>query len=47
MALAVYVDDVLFFGPDPLEMKKVVADLKLQGFDLKIEKTETDMEYDF
>ena len=47
MALAVYVDDVLFFGPDEKEMKKVVSDLKLQGFELKVEKDAKTMSFDF
>ena len=47
MAIAVYVDDVLFFGPDAAEMKKVVADLKLAGFELKIEKATEQASFDF
>ena len=38
MALAVYIDNVLFFGPDTKIMKKVISELKLQGFELKIGK---------
>ena len=47
MALAVYVDDVLLFGPDEEEMNKVLEELKLAGFDLKIEKKGVDRTYDF
>ena len=47
MAIAVYVDDVLFFGPDGEEMKKVVTDLKLDGFKLKIEKEINVTSFDF
>ena len=47
MALAVYVDNVLFFGPDTKEMRQVVNKLKFQGFELKIEKEANKMVYDF
>ena len=47
MALAVYVDDVLLFGPCAKEMSKVIKDLQLDGFDLKIEKEANDNSYDF
>ena len=47
MALAVYVDDVLLFGPSAQEMLTVIQELQVDGFDLKIEKTATDQAYDF
>ena len=47
MALAVYVDDVLLFGPDGKEMDKVLAELQLDGLELKTEKDEKDTSYDF
>ena len=47
MALAVYVDDVLLFGPDGKEMDKVLNELQLAGLELKTEKDEKDTSYDF
>ena len=47
MALAVHVDDALFFGPDATEMKKVVKDLKPAGFELKIEKDTAHKAFNF
>ena len=47
MALAVYVDDVLLFGPDEEEMNKVLEELKLDGFDFNIEKKGVDKTYNF
>ena len=47
MCLVVYVDDVLLFGPDEKEMDKVLSELQLAGFDLKVEKTGTQKAYDF
>ena len=47
MAIAVYVDDVLFFGPDESEMKKVIADLQADGYELKLEKEGSNDTYDF
>ena len=47
MALVVYVDDVLFFGPSELEMAKVIEELKADGFELKLEKTGEQSTYDF
>ena len=47
MALVVYVDDVLLFGPDEKEMQKVLEDLKLDGFELKLEKDGAQQSYDF
>ena len=47
MALAVYVDDVLLFGPCAKDMSDVIQDLQLDGFELKIEKKATDTAYDF
>ena len=35
MAIAVYVDDVLFFGPSEPEMEKVIVELQDKGFKLK------------
>lgn len=31
MAIVVYVDDVLFFGPDESEMEKVINELQTDG----------------
>ena len=47
MSIVVYVDDVLFFGPDGDEMRKVVSDLKLDGLELKIEKETNVASFDF
>ena len=38
MALVVYVDDVLLFGPDETNMEKVLKELQSADFDLKLEK---------
>ena len=45
--LVVYVDDVLLFGPDEKEMDKVLSELQLAGFDLKVEKTGAQKAHDF
>ena len=47
MALAICVDDVLLFGPDASEMTKVTKELKLDGFELKVEKEATQSSHDF
>ena len=47
MVLAVYVDDVLLFGPDSKEIDKVLKELQLAGLELKTEKDEKDCSYDF
>ena len=47
MALAVYVNDVLLFGPDDKEMDKVIDELQTDGFQLKREKNSSDNVYDF
>ena len=47
MVLVVYVDDVLLLGPDESEMEKVLAELRANKFDLKIEKDGSDASYDF
>ena len=47
MALAVYVDDVLFFGPDGNEMESVINELQTDGFELKREKAGDDTAYNF
>ena len=47
MALAIYVDDVLFFGPSAEAMDPVIKELQLEGFELKIEKDAQDKTYDF
>ena len=47
MAIAVYVDDVLFFGPDEAEMEKVITELQEDGFELKCEKGGDDTAYNF
>jgi hypothetical protein len=47
MAIAVYVDDVLFFGPSEAEMEKVINELQTGGFDLKREKSGDDTAYNF
>ena len=46
MVLVVYVDDVLLFGPSESDMKKVLDDLKLDGFELKLEKSGDQQTYD-
>jgi Reverse transcriptase (RNA-dependent DNA polymerase) len=35
MAIVVYVDDVLFYGPDESEMEKVIEELQYDDFELK------------
>ena len=47
MALVVYVDDVLLLGPNEDEMEKVLAQLRSNGFDLKVEKDGSDASCDF
>ena len=47
MAIAVYVDDVLFFGPDEEMMEKVIEELQTDGFELKREKEGEDDVYNF
>ena len=47
MALVVYVDDVLLLGPNEDEMEKVLAQLRSNGFDLKVEKDDSDASCDF
>ena len=47
MAIAVYVDDVLFFGPQEAEMEKVINELQADGFELKREKDGDDTAYNF
>ena len=38
MAIAVYVDDVLFFGPSESDMENIITKLQAYGFELKREK---------
>jgi Reverse transcriptase (RNA-dependent DNA polymerase) len=38
MAIAVYVDDVLFFGPSESDMETVITEIQADGFELKREK---------
>ena len=40
MALVVYVDDVLLFGPDEAEMDKVLSELQLEGLVLRLKRLE-------
>jgi hypothetical protein len=47
MAIVVYVDDVLFYGPDESEMEKVIEELQYDGFELKREKSGDDSAYNF
>ena len=47
MAVAVYVDDVLFFGPDKEMMEKVIEELQTDCFELKREKEGEDDVYNF
>ena len=47
MAIVVYVDDVLFFGPDESEMERVIQELQTDGFELKREKNGDDTAYSF
>ena len=47
MAIVVYVDDVLFFGPDGDAMEVVINELQSDGFELKREKSGDDTAYNF
>ena len=47
MVIAVYVDDVLFFGPSEADMEKVINELQDDGFELKREKGGDDTVYNF
>ena len=47
MTIAVYVDDVLFYGPDESKMEEVITNLQSKGFQLKREKAGDDSAYDF
>jgi hypothetical protein len=47
MVIAVYVDDVLFFGPSADDMESVIAELQSSGFELKQEKGHDDTAYSF
>ena len=47
MAIAVYVDDVLFFGPNANDMESVINELQTDGFELKREKGHEDTAYSF
>ena len=47
MVLVVDVDDVWLFGPSESDMKKVLDKLKLDGFELKLEKSGGQQMYDF
>ena len=47
MAIAVNVDDVLFFGPDATKMEDVINELQADDFELKREKQEDDSAYSF
>jgi Reverse transcriptase (RNA-dependent DNA polymerase) len=47
MAIAVYVDDVLFFGPDADAMEAVITELQDSGFELKREKDSDETAYSF
>jgi len=47
MAIAVYVDDVLFFGPDGDAMEEVINELQGSGFELKREKGSDASAYSF
>jgi len=47
MAIAVYVDDVLFFGPDADAMETVITELQTDGFELKREKDTNETAYSF
>ena len=47
IATAVYVDDVLFFGPDTDAIEKVITELQTCGFDLKQEKYAEETTYNF
>jgi Reverse transcriptase (RNA-dependent DNA polymerase) len=47
MAIAVYVDDVLFFGPDADAMVTIINELQDSGFELKQEKDSDETAYSF
>ena len=47
MAIAVYVDDLLFYGPDESKMEELIQNLQVDGFELKREKGGDDPAYDF
>jgi hypothetical protein len=47
MVIAVYVDDVLFFGPSEAEMEKVITELQSKGYELKREKNGDETAYNF
>ena len=47
IAIAVYVDDVLLFGPSEQEIEKVLQELQTDGFELKREKGGNDTVYNF
>ena len=47
MAIAVYVDDLLFFGPDEGKMEELIENFQTDGFELKREKGGDDPAYDF
>jgi hypothetical protein len=47
MAIVVYVDDVLFFGPNADDMETVIQELQSNGFELKREKGHDDTAYSF
>ena len=46
IALAVYVDDVLLFGPCSKIMSQVISDPQTNGFELKVEKAANDQSFD-
>lgn len=47
MALVVYVDDVLFFGPSEDEVQKFIDELQADGFELKLKKSGEQSTYNF
>ena len=47
MVTVVYVDDVLFAGPNEAEMEQVIIELQTDGFELKREKNGDDSAYSF
>jgi Reverse transcriptase (RNA-dependent DNA polymerase) len=47
MAIAVYVDDVLFFGPSEADMETIIDEIQSDGFELKQEKGGDDTAYNF
>ena len=47
MALAVYVDDVLLFGPSSEKMEKVIGELQSKGFELEVKKKANDKNFNF